>query len=249
MKVKRFASKVKLAAALALAMGLVSTAHAATTYTVHGTQGYSIDSVTDSVASGGLGAILTQDPNPPAFSGLWSIDLNTGVFLHSFDFSSYSVSVDMTAASLGIVEVTIPHRVLAMTTGWYTPIFSVGTGGPGFSITQGTFVETSVGLTCNDGGSGFCAAVPGPSTPSHGTLTLTLAADLLSFTGVARVYQNIDLLAQDTTGICIAEGGANPCANNTLTFSGVAEVPVPAAAWLFGSGVLGLAGLKRRKAA
>lgn len=248
MKVKRFASKVKVAAALLLAMGLAPVAHSAMTFAVQGTQSYSIDGVTDPLSEGGLGAILTQNPNPPTFSGLWSIDLNTGVFLHSFDFAPYSVSVDMTAATFGVVELTIPHRVLVLTTGWYTPISSVGTGGPGFSITQGTFVETSVGVTCNDGGSSFCAAVPGPSTPSHGTLTLTLAADLLSFTGVATVYQNIELLAQDSTGICIAEGGANACAINTLTFSGTA-VPVPAAAWLFGSGVLGLIGLKRRKAA
>ena len=33
-----------------------------------------------------------------------------------------------------------------------------------------------------------------------------------------------------------------------ISYSGVSSVPVPAAAWLFGSALLGLAGIKRRKA-
>lgn len=245
MTVKRFTSKLKFATPLVLAMSLVSTAQAAMTYTVQGTQNYSIDAVTDPMSAGGLGAILTQNPNPPTFGGTWTIDLNTGQFIHSFDFAPYSVSVDMTDALLGVVEITVPNRVLKMTSGWYTP---TSTGGlPGFII-NGLFTETSPGTTCNDGGAGTCEAVPGASTPSHGSVTLTFATDLLSFTGVAKVYQNIDLLLQDNTGICLAEGGANPCAVNTLTFSGTA-VPVPAAAWLFGSGIVGLLGLKRRKVA
>lgn len=249
MKMKRFTSKLMISASLMLAVGQVSAANSIGTYTVLGTQSYSIDVVADPIQSGGAGGVLTQNPNPPTFSGLWTIDLETGRFLHSFDFAPYSVSVDMTAADSGTVEVNVPHRSLVLTQAVaYVPIYSQGDDGPGFTLVQGLFQETSPGITCNDGGSGVCASVPGPSTPSHGTLTLILAPDLLSFTGFAKVYQNIDLFAQDATGICIAEGGANPCANSTLTFSGTL-VPVPAAAWMFGTGVLGLAGLKRRRIA
>ena len=49
-----------------------------------------------------------------------------------------------------------------------------------------------------------------------------------------------------------ASGGSplNPGFNNgSLTVSALSAVPVPAAAWLFGSGLLGLAGMARRKKA
>lgn len=40
---------------------------------------------------------------------------------------------------------------------------------------------------------------------------------------------------------------ATSSATATIEFAGVSEVPVPAAAWLFGSAILGLATVKRRK--
>lgn len=239
--------KVRQIASLTLAMWCAvagATAQAATNYAVSGTQSYTLDSVTDSFANGGLGAVLTQNPNPPSFSGSWTIDLATGQLASGFYFKPYSMKLDMTAASFGTVDLTVPNRELQLVGGIYSYSAATRT----IAITHGVFVETSLGLLCDDGGTFFCDAVPGPNDPSHGDLTLTFAPDLQSFTGVAHVYQPITLLTQDNTGICIAENGVNPCANNTLTFSGTA-VPVPAAAWLFGSSVLGLAGMRRRKAA
>lgn len=238
-------AKFNLLAALLVASA-ATTAQAAT-FAVTGTQAYTIDAVTDSIASGGLGAVLTQNPSPPTFSGSWTIDLMTGQLANGFNFDPYSISVDMSASGFGVVSVTVPDRQLQLVGGIYSYDVATRT----IAITGGIFQESSPSVMCDDGGTGFCVAVPGPSSPSHGSLTLTFAADMQSFTGVAHVYQNIDLLAMDTTGICLAEGGMNPCANNVLTFSGATElaaVPVPAAAWLFGSAALGLAGLKRRKA-
>jgi hypothetical protein len=244
MKEKRFASMVKLTASLALAMGLASTAHAATTFRVQGTQSYSIDLATDSVESGGVGGILTQNPSPPTFSGLWTFSFDTGALLHSFDFAPYSIELDMSATGLGVIGMTVPNRVLKMTHGMYYP------GVNSFNLANVSFQETSPGILCDDGGTGLCGAalLPGPTAPSHGDFTMIFAPDMLSFTGVANVYQLIDPLSVDNTGRCLAEGGLNPCTNNVLTFSGTA-VPVPAAAWLFGSGIVGMIGLKRRKAA
>lgn len=230
-------------APLVLTTGLVSTAHAATTYTVGGTQGYTIDAVTGSDSA--LMGVLTQNPNPPTFNGSWNIDTAAPSLAGSFIFAPYTVSVDFAATIGGRVDLDIPNRVLTISGGSYSYDAATRT----LTATGIDFLESSPGAVCSDGGTYYCEAVPGPSTPSHGSLTLTFAADLLSFNGVANVYQKIEMLAEDLSAACVAEGGTNFCANNTLTFSGVAEVPVPAAAWLFGSAVLGLAGLKRRQAA
>lgn len=46
---------------------------------------------------------------------------------------------------------------------------------------------------------------------------------------------------------CITPGSANIAGSGDCSTSGVSPVPVPAAAWLFGSGIIGLVGLARRK--
>ena len=48
---------------------------------------------------------------------------------------------------------------------------------------------------------------------------------------------------------CRADGGAVNCTANTSHISVYGVVPVPAAVWLFGSGLLGLVGVARRKRA
>ncbi len=46
---------------------------------------------------------------------------------------------------------------------------------------------------------------------------------------------------------CITPGSANIAGMGDCSVTSVSAVPVPAAAWLFGSGIIGLAGLARRK--
>ncbi len=46
---------------------------------------------------------------------------------------------------------------------------------------------------------------------------------------------------------CITPGSANIAGMGDCSVTTVSAVPVPAAAWLFGSGIIGLAGLARRK--
>lgn len=68
-------------------------------------------------------------------------------------------------------------------------------------------------------------------------LTLTFAEDFVNFTG---------------TAVGIDVGGSLPLGktgNQFTTYSFTGAVPVPAAAWLFGSALVGLAGVSRRKAA
>jgi len=44
-------------------------------------------------------------------------------------------------------------------------------------------------------------------------------------------------------------GDWNLSSDGTLTYGDVSAVPVPAAVWLFGSGLVGLVGIARRKKA
>ena len=46
---------------------------------------------------------------------------------------------------------------------------------------------------------------------------------------------------------CITPGSANIAGSGDCSTSGVSPVPVPTAVWLFGSGIIGLVGLARRK--
>jgi hypothetical protein len=53
-----------------------------------------------------------------------------------------------------------------------------------------------------------------------------------------------------TGGMCMtghAAGGTMAATPASLTISEASPVPVPAAAWLFGSGLIGLVGVARRK--
>jgi hypothetical protein len=238
--------KLRLLTALVVAAGLASTAHAATTYTVNGAQNLSLDLVDLPVEEGGLGGTLTQDPNPPVFNGSWSIDPTAPSLAGSFVFAPYTVTVDMMVSLGAFVAVSIPDRVLTINGG----VFSYDAATRTLTGTSVNFSESSPGATCDEGGI-LCALLPDPGSPGHGDLQLVFGPDLLTFTGAASVYIAVDngFANPDPASTCRTEGGINICSTGILTFAGVAEVPVPAAAWLFGSAVLGLGTLKRRKAA
>jgi hypothetical protein len=89
---------------------------------------------------------------------------------------------------------------------------------------------------------------PGPyqqaGTTYDGTSGLL---NILAFSPTFNVNIPISLdFAGDGTGTLLADAGA--LGTSTGVFD-VAAIPVPAAAWLFGSALLGLAGIKRRKLA
>ena len=56
-----------------------------------------------------------------------------------------------------------------------------------------------------------------------------------------------DFNAGDFGSACITPGSANIGGTGDCSLSVVSPVPVPAAAWLFGSGLVGLVGISRRK--
>jgi hypothetical protein len=213
------------------------------TYTFGGTQAYDIDDVTGPGSA--LGGVLTQNPEPPSFTdggSPWTIVPNAHnlagapAVSGSFNLEPYSVTVDLTAANpaFGQVDLTVPNRVLSFST-----LNAVGGGtvawvpnnpdpanpqGGVLTITDLVFSESSPGQLCDDHGTAFCSAVPGNDPldpiPTTGTVTITFAADMLSYTGVAIANQLVKSLPYDDLETCRAVGGTNPCANNTMTFSG-----------------------------
>ena len=69
--------------------------------------------------------------------------------------------------------------------------------------------------------------------------------DLLTMSGSGVVSGN----GFDATGATWSFSGDSPTSYSmTITSTGIPAVPVPAAVWLFGSGLIGLAGVARRKA-
>lgn len=106
-------------------------------------------------------------------------------------------------------------------------LFGIGTGEDTFDLTIG--VTTVTGLTATDSGS---------NTPDGFQLN-AIAVDLTAFAigGLVSVT-SITLTFQDTTSEFGLAGALNPPP---------VVVPVPAAVWLFGSGLLGLVGVARRK--
>lgn len=68
-------------------------------------------------------------------------------------------------------------------------------------------------------------------------------------TGSLTWTQAVDAFGVPIVFIAGGPGGYAGMDIDTISLNAVANVPVPAAAWLFGSGLLGLAGIARRKTA
>ena len=68
-------------------------------------------------------------------------------------------------------------------------------------------------------------------------------------TSISRIIDGVDSNnnALDFQLGCITPGSSNIAGSGDCSSQSVSAVPVPAAAWLFGSGLIGIAGLARRK--
>lgn len=79
-----------------------------------------------------------------------------------------------------------------------------------------------------------------------GTITIALSG-LWPGSQPLGYYDNSAAAAQATGGATLFGNSALIFLEGELTLTQVSEVPVPAAAWLFGSALIGLVGLKRKK--
>jgi len=92
----------------------------------------------------------------------------------------------------------------------------------------------------------------GTFTSSNGATTTTSSVGTVSFSSLAG-FQNTTSFQFDmplgVAGSCeVAGQNCSTMVFDNVQFRAASAVPVPAAVWLFGSGLLGLAGLSRRKA-
>ncbi len=59
----------------------------------------------------------------------------------------------------------------------------------------------------------------------------------------------LDISSISFASACAVAGGPEDCRKVDFSLAGINVVPIPAAAWLFGSGLIGLAGIARRRKA
>jgi hypothetical protein len=107
------------------------------------------------------------------------------------------------------------------------------------TITGNTYTVSSGTLTYTQCVSGSCAV----ALNSPQTLTPTPA----SGDGGGLPAESLDIGAGGTFNLVFAQYNGMVVADHTMALT--PTVPVPAAAWLFGSGLLGIAGAKRRHSA
>jgi hypothetical protein len=223
----------------------------------------------------GTTAYSTAASTWPTFTGVWNLNTsgNTGTVSGIFaDFVQYSTSINV--GIFGTAVVNQPHLVYSFQNGTVaydaaSRTLTVGqamtysdlpdkNNGPAIAVLN---AQTSDGTLLFDRAHG---ALDGVCTVATGTvcsgqalqfipkpdlerfyMTLTFSSDFSSFTGTA--------VGADVGGTLPAGKTGNTWVN--WSFSGTLvpsepptpTVPVPAAAWMLGSGLVGLAGVARRR--
>ena len=135
----------------------------------------------------------------------------------------------------------------------------------------GTFGCDGVQSTQSDTASGFVTSITGSGTPTldktinldyFGGYAFTLPGDLNFFTGTSPWELELNTMTSVSAQACFpVPGDPNYCfslddrvvydgayeGGFSVTYTYTPAVPVPAAVWLFGSGLLGLVAVARRK--
>jgi hypothetical protein len=209
-----------LNAALAVSLFVGATAAHAAPYAVDGTlTGFS-------TSTGVITAAFV--PATPAFSGNWDIDSSTISPVGDISFAPYSAQWSVLGNLIGTTSYTtdIYHLDTTVPAVGYNYDASSRT----LTITNALFASTNSVNTCSPG-----AFICGNTLPTYQlSLTLTFADDALSaFSGTATATN---------------DDGHGSAYSYNYAFNGHAPaVPAPAALWLFGSGLVGLAGVARSR--
>lgn len=181
---------------------------------------YNVSGTLDSFSSNPDVISAIFNPTAPAFTGSWDVD--TTSLSGIAGFGAYSAEWSLLGAPVGTTSYTFDNYSLSTTTAGYN-------AGTRTLTVNGTLANTSADYSCT-GDAFFCDH----SLPSFDLiLTLTFTDDALKAFNGSLVATNGEVGGQYSYGWSF--NGQTP------------EVPVPAAVWLFGSGLLGLAGLARSR--
>lgn len=190
-----------------------------------------------------------SNPNEPAIQlvvgGNWTIDTTTGDFTGNIAYGTYTTQTVVSSPAIDGRQTYVGVNQAVSGTGtWvdathltYTFFNATVNGG-------GASVQTQTSASCANGATSVvgkvCSAFEGASPAWEGlTLDFVFADDYSSFTGA--------LTATDTSGSGLTRNTTTINWQIAGTRTDTPEVPVPAAAWLFGSGLVGLAAAARRR--
>jgi len=191
---------------------------------------------------------VTNDPNPLPVSGAWDFNFNDNgtvdfvgvVEMNKLEQYDSVTKVSLLGSMTGTITYVGAYHTINGTADWdeatRTLTYDLPSGGP--NSNAGSVYNETEPATCVGSGSMLgqtvCGTWQGTTPEWEGfNLELTFSEDLSSFSGQLKA---------------IEQSGSGLTANTTTTtFELMGEVPVPAAAWLFGSGLVGLAGVARRR--
>lgn len=210
----------------------------------------------------GSTAYSTTGNQWPSFAGQWDISIAgasgsiSGIFS---DFVQYATSVNAGILG-GTASINQPNLVYSFNGGTVTYNSVTRTFTLGQTMTWSATDNQINNNQSSDATLKFDVAngaVPGVCSGSS-TICSGQTTHFLSKPDMERFYLTLTFSPdfQTFTGTAVGAdvGGSLPIGVTgntwyTYSFSGVAAVPVPAAAWLMGSGLLGLAGVARRRRA
>lgn len=246
----------KLALSVAISAAIGSPAFAAT-FTSVATSGTAADPLASiSVQAGATtnvwyvdSASTASNKNDPPVqltrSGDWTFDTTTGAFTGNIAYGDYKTQTAVTSPAIDGRQTYVGvNQAFSGTGTWvtathfqYTFINNTSNGGGGS-------VQSQTSSSCANGATSIvgkvCTAFSSASPSWEGlTLDFVFASDYSTFSGT--------LTGTDTSGSGLSSNTTTINWQIAGTNTATPEVPVPAAAWLFGSGLVGLAATARRR--
>lgn len=248
-------NKLALSAAITAVIATPAFAADYTTVASSGTESDSLASIVVQAAvstsvwyvDNGSGTASNKDEPPIQLikSGDWTFDLVTGSFTGNIAYGDYKTQTSVTGTPTidGRQTYVGANQAFSGTGNWVTDthftfsFFNTAVNGGGGSVQSQTSSSCTNGQTSGLGK--VCTSFATASPAWEGlALDFVFSADHSTFSG--------SLTGTDTSGSGLSR--------NTTTINWqiagtttAPEVPVPAAAWLFGSGLVALAGVTRRR--
>jgi hypothetical protein len=180
-------------------------------------------------------------------SGEWYINKVTGAFTGTLVYGNYKTQTNVTGVPTidGRQTFTGVTQSFSGTGTWASPTHFTYSYLNGTVNGGGGSVQTQTSSSCANGATSILGKVCtsfATATPSWEGLALNFvfsSASLFDFTGT--------ITGTDTSGSGLSRNTTTINWNISAIDPPIPSVPVPAAAWLFGSGLIGLAGAARRR--